>query len=159
MIPDVFRRYPTNSPQAAARVLAAALLANGDIKPAEWQCLADSRAVERLGLKDLQWELVIDELCEDLMAGPTDAGDCVLDASVLAAWLDEIDDADLQCLLVELCVRVVEADGEVHPGELLLLRAAIEQWVLPRDEQERLASMIYGLDFQVVPRRRATRPR
>ena len=145
-----FRSYPRNSPRAAARILAAALLANGDIKPAEWQGLAEARASERLGLQDLEWELVIDELCEDLMARPTVGGDALIDRRSLAAWLDEVDDPELQRLLVDLCVQVIESDGEVQFGESLVLRAAIERWVLPIDEQARLEPMIYGLDFQVL---------
>ena len=37
-----FRRYPRNSPQAAGRILATALLADGDTKLAEWQRLAET---------------------------------------------------------------------------------------------------------------------
>lgn len=147
-----FRRYPRNSPQAAARIVAAALLANGDIKLPEWQRLVDANAFERLGLRGLQWHAVVDDLCHDLLtsAGPDRHG--LIDAPTLARWLDEVDDLGLQVLVIDLCAQVIEADGEVHPGESLVLQAALEHWVLPMADQARFEPLIYGLDFQVKPR-------
>jgi hypothetical protein len=156
MTPSTFRRYPRNSPQAAGRILATALLANGDVKAAEWQRLAETNALERLGLPGLQWHAVLDDLCQDLMRRARPGRDCLIDGRTLRAWLDEIDDERLQALVIELCAAIIEADREVHPGESLVLRAALEQWVLPMEEQERVAPLIYGLDFQVVPRRGAS---
>lgn len=153
-----FRRYARNSPQAAGRILATALLANGDIKAAEWQRLAETRAFERLGLQGLQWHAVMDDLCHDLMRRAQRGRDCLIDRRMLRAWLDEIDDPALQALVVDLCADVIEADGDVHPGESLVLRSALEQWVLPIERQERVAPLIYGLDFQVVPRRGLSTP-
>lgn len=147
-----FRRYPRNSPQAAARIVAAALLANGDIKAAEWLRLVDSNAIDRLGLQGLQWHAVVDDLCQDLLIGACKGQECLIDSQTLAAWLNEVDDKDLQTLVVELCAQVIEADGEVHPGESLVLRAALEHWVLPLEDQERVEPLIYGLDFQITPR-------
>jgi hypothetical protein len=147
-----FRRYPRNSPQAAGRILATALLANGDIKDVEWQRLADTKAFERLGLHGLQWHVVLDELCQDLMTGVRPGRDCLIDGPTLAAWLEEIDDVPLQALLIKLCAQVIEADGEVQPGESVVLRAALERWVLPMEDQECVEPLVYGLDFQVVPR-------
>jgi uncharacterized tellurite resistance protein B-like protein len=150
-----YRRYPRNSPQAAGRILITAVLANGDLKAVEWQRLAETSAFDRLGLQGLQWHAVMGELCDDLMGSARTGGHGRIDGSTLAAWLDEIDDPGLQALLIDLCAQVIEADGEVHPAESLVLRAALEQWVLPMQEQERLEPLVYGLDFQVVPRRRA----
>lgn len=155
--PD-FRRYPRNSPQAAGRILATALLANGDIKAAEWLRLAETNAFERLGLQGLQWHRVMDELCQDLMSSTRPGQNCLIDAPTLQSWLGEIDDVPLQALVIELCAEVIEADGEVDPGESIVLRAALEQWVLPMQEQQRVEPLIYGLDFQVVSRRRASAP-
>lgn len=147
-----FRRYPRNSPQAAARIFAAALLANGDIKAAEWQRLVDTNAIERLGLQGLQWHAVVDDLCQDLLSGACKGRECLIDAHTLAAWLDEVDEARLRALVIDLCTQVIEADGEVHPGESLVLRAALEHWVMPMEDQERVEPLIYGLDFQIMPR-------
>ena len=84
--------------------------------------------------------------------------DCLIDGPTLQGWLSEIDDVRLQALVLELCAEIIEADSEVYPGESLVLRAALEQWVLPMQEQERVEPLIYGLDFQVVPRRGVSAP-
>lgn len=149
-----FRRYRRNSPQAAGRILATALVANGGIKGVEWQRLVDTDAFGRLGLEGLQWHAMVDELCQDLMNNASPGQHCLIDARTLTAWLDEIDDVRLQVLVIELCAQMIEADGAVHPGESTVLRAALEHWVLPREDLERIEPLIYGLDFQIVPRRR-----
>ncbi|NUZ04617.1 TerB family tellurite resistance protein [Piscinibacter koreensis] len=152
-----FRTYPRNSPPAAARIVAAALLANGDIKAVEWRRLTQLDAVARLGLQGLQWDAVLDDLCEDLMNGKTDTGDALIEHATLAAWLGEVDDTALQTLVLELCVGVIEADGDVHPRESLVLRTALDHWVLAPVDQARVELLVYGLDFQVVPRGSASR--
>ena len=153
-----FRRYPRNSPRAAGRILAIALLANGDIKAVEWKCLTKANAFERLGLQSPHWQTVLDDLCQDLIASADEAEVCRVGGPTLATWLDEIDDAGLQALLVELCVQVIEADGEIHPSESLVLRTALEQWALPAADLARLEPLVYGLDFQVMPRRARVDP-
>ena len=153
-----FRRYPRNSPQAAGRILAMALLANGDVKAVEWQRLTDTKALDRLGLQDLHWDAVMDDLGHDLTAGADAGEDGRVGGPTLAAWLGEVDDVDLQTLQIELCVQVIEADGEVDPGESLVLLAALEQWALPMEERARLEPLVYGLDFQVMPRRARVDP-
>ncbi len=158
MTPLNFRRYPRNSPQAAGRILATALLANGDIKAAEWQQLVEANALERLGLHGLQWHAVMEELCHDLVRRAQPGRDCLIDDRTLRAWLDEIDDVQLQAVVIAVCAEVVEADNEIHPGESLVLRAVLEQWVLPMEEQGRVEPLIYGLDFQVVARRSPSNP-
>lgn len=62
------RRYPRNSPQAAARIVALLVLADGDVGPAE-RALIDELAVHRiLGLERAALQTVIDEFCEDLLS-------------------------------------------------------------------------------------------
>ena len=62
-----YRCYPRNSPQAAGRILITALLANGDLKAAEWQRLAETSAFDRLGLQGLQWHAVMGELQKETL--------------------------------------------------------------------------------------------
>lgn len=146
------RPYALNSPQAAGRVLAAAALTNGEIKAAEWARMAETDAFQRLGLQGLQWHAVVDELWQDLMGSSAPGAGHLIDAGLLQRCMAEIDDVALQSLVVELSVEVIEADGEVHPGESLVLRAALESWVLPVEAQQRVEALLCGLDFQVLPR-------
>lgn len=156
MVSCRFRRYPRNSPQAAGRLLAVALLANGEIKPCEWRRLRESGALERLRLPELEWHAVMDGLCQDLLQQATPGGNCLIDMACLRQWLDDIDDAALQALVIELCAEVIEADSEVHPTESLVVRTLLEHWVLPMPDQERVEPLVYGLDFQVMARQGGT---
>jgi hypothetical protein len=70
--------------------------------------------------------------------------------------MHEIDDPDTQSLLIELRAEVVGADGELDANESLVLRAGLEHWVLPSADEARVAPLVYGLDFEVVPRRRVS---
>lgn len=146
------RSYPRNSPEAAARIVALALIANGRIKAVETAALDALQANERLGLTRLQWHAVIQDLCADLL-GPARCGDAVcISGDLLCGMLDDIDDVTTRSLVLRLCSAVVHADRQVDDGESFVLLAAIERWGLHPDDQDLLEPMLYGMDFQVRPR-------
>lgn len=149
------RTYERNSPQATGRLVALALVANGEINAFEWDVLHTQRAHERLGLSPPQWHDLLDELCSDLVAAGRPGQDCVVDAVVLGSWLDQVDDPKLRTLVIELSVAIIQADGHVHAGESVVLRAALARWALSTDDRCRIEPLIYGLDFQVLSRRDA----
>ena len=146
------RRYARNSPHAAARIVALALISNGAVTVAELAALASIRAHEQLGLTRLQWHDVIDELCADLLQAPTPCTDCYIGSASIENLLDNVSDVPLQRLVLRLCTAVVNADRQIDEGESVVLRAAIDSWGLHPDEQELLVPLLYGLDFQVLPR-------
>lgn len=152
------RAYPLNSPHAAGRLVALALVANGEIKESEWAVLHELQARERLGLTQHEWHDIVDGLCQDLLACASAGGDCVVDQHTLDCWLAEVDDPDLQQRVIQLCASVIAADGYVEYGEGVVLRSALQQWVLPMDEQAHMEPMLYGLDFQVMPRKTCATP-
>jgi hypothetical protein len=147
-----FRRYPRNSAEAAARIVALALIANGRIKPVETAALDALRAHERLGLTRPQWHGVIHDLCTDLL-GPARCGDegCI-PSELLDRMLDEVDDDATRRLVLRLCSAVVHADRQIDEGESYVLLAAVDRWGLHPDDQALLEPMLYGRDFQVRPR-------
>ena len=61
------RSYPTDSPEAAARLVAMALVADGHYATAEIRTLDRLHAPARLGLAPEAFELVMDHFCEDLL--------------------------------------------------------------------------------------------
>jgi hypothetical protein len=147
-----FRHYPCNSAEAAARIVALALIANGRIKAVETAALDALRAHERLGLTGPQWHGVIHDLCTDLL-GPARRGDegCI-PSELLDRMLDEVDDAATRRLVLRLCSAVVHADRQIDEGESYVLLAAVDRWGLHPDDQALLEPMLYGRDFQVRPR-------
>ena len=146
------RRYPRNSPHAAARVVALALIANGEITTIELAVLEAMRAHDQLGITRQQWHDVVDELCFDLLEAAAPCADCHIGSAMIERLLDEVVDVPLQRLVLRLCAAVVNADRELDEGESVVLRTAIDRWGLHPDEQELLEPLLYGLDFQVKPR-------
>lgn len=145
------RSYPRNSAEAAARIVALALIANGRVKAVETAALDALRAHERLGLTRPQWHGVIHDLCTDLL-GPARCGDegCI-SSELLDRMLDEVDDDTTRRLVLRLCSAVVHADRQIDDGESFVLLAAIERWGLHADDHALLEPMLYGTDFEVRP--------
>lgn len=149
------RPYPRGSAEAAARIVALALIANGRIKPSEVAALDALQAAERLGLDRARWHGVINDLCADLL-GPARRGDeGRIPGDVLDRMLDEVGDPDTQRLVLRLCAAVAQADHEIDDGESIVLLAAIERWGLHPDDHALLEPVLYGTDFEVRPRGRA----
>lgn len=155
----LLRSYPRNSAQAAARIVALALIANGQVKAVETAALEALRAHERLRLTRAQWYGVVDDLCADLL-GPARCGDegCI-STDLLDRVLDEVVDDSTRRLVLLLCSAVVHADREIDDGESFVLLAAIERWGLHPDDHALLEPMLYGADFNLVgggvPKRRS----
>ncbi|MEO8013796.1 TerB family tellurite resistance protein [Polaromonas sp.] len=129
------RSYPRNSPQAATRILALAMLADGHQCPSELALLERLEVHAQLGLSRAELHAVVHTFCEDLMAVST--GMCWADLAQvrpdpLRQVLAEVDDPALQCLVMELCISLVEADRYLTDTESVVLAAALLQWGLPR---------------------------
>lgn len=124
------RSYPSDSPQAAARIVALALLADGHLCKAEVDVLDRLRAHEQLGLGRDELHGVVHGFCEDLLTAAhlSWSGACSIDPRTLAALFAEIEDPALRCRVLRLCIDVVEADAQIGDGESLVLATAVEQW-------------------------------
>ncbi len=147
------RRYPRNSPHAAGRIVALALISNGVVKPSEWAELESMQTHEQLGLTREEWHDVVGDLYVDLAGTGTPLADCLGDARMIERLLDDVDDVTLQRRVLRLCTAVIHADRQVDEGESAVLRAAIDHWDLYPEEREFFEPLLYGLDFQVGPRR------
>lgn len=148
----LLRSYSGNSAEAAARIVALALIVNGRIKAVETAALDALRSHERLGLTRLQWHAVIHDLCADLL-GPARCGDhSYVPGELLDRMLDEVDDDGMRRTVLRLSSAVVHADCQIEDGESFVLLAMIERWGLHPDDHALLESMLYGADFQVRPR-------
>jgi hypothetical protein len=126
------RPYPQNSSQAAARIVALAMIADGQVAPSEVDSLDRLDASARLGLGHADMVGAVRSLCIDLLTvSPlTWADACRLDPRTLAALLAEIDDPAMRETVLELCLAVVEADAHIADGEEIVVSALVEQWGL-----------------------------
>jgi hypothetical protein len=125
------RAYPTNSPQAAARIVALTLIADGHVCETELDVLKRTRAFEMLGLDPGEAKAVMQGLCEDLMLAHSYWGDARrIDERTLGQMAAEIDDPGLRVRVLRYCVAVVEADGLITHGESYVLVNLVERWGL-----------------------------
>jgi hypothetical protein len=129
------RRYPCNSPQAAARIVALTLVADRDIGDAEMALLDRLAVHEQLGLARHELHAVLDTFCEDLLSSHqlTWADKCPVDDRTLADLMGEVEDPALRSKLLRLCVELAEVDADVAAGESIVLNAAVEQWGLQHE--------------------------
>jgi hypothetical protein len=124
------RTYPLNSPQAAARIVALTLLADGHA------CLSEERILDKLdidrelGLAPAEFARIVQALCEDssvanasltLVAGR-------VDWAMLDTLLAEVDDPVLRRKTIRLCLAVAAADDFLADGEIAILAAVLNAW-------------------------------
>lgn len=129
------RTYPTNSPHAAARIVALAMLADGHLCKSELDALARTDRLGQLGLTQEELLGVLHTLCEDLLATSDQNWEaaCRVDPATFTALLAEIDDSQLRRKVLLLCAAVFSADAHLADGEAAMLEATVKQWALHRD--------------------------
>ena len=126
------RRYPNNSPSAAARILVVALLSDGHVCRRELQALDQLNVIGLLNLQPGELQVVLQEYCEDQMSSThlSWVDICRPDLNTLASLLDEIVDPDLRIALLRLCQVIVEADQLVTSEEITMLSNTARHWGL-----------------------------
>jgi hypothetical protein len=124
------RTYPRNSPEAAARIVALALTADGHVCSSEDRALDRLNVSRELGLAPGQFPGIVQALCEDRMLAPASWADAVgdLDGDLLTTLMAEIDDPTLRRKVLRLCLAIAVADDYLADGEIALLAAMLEAW-------------------------------
>lgn len=135
----MMRCYPIDSPQAAARIVALAAMADGHLDRRELDLLERIGVHDRLGLTRADWHDVLHALCEDLLACTrlTWGDACTVDPLTLQHLLAEVHDPALRERVLALSLAAAEADAQVTDGEALVLAAAVERWGLQHRMFER----------------------
>lgn len=123
--------YPVNSPEAAARVLAMGLLADGQYSMTEIRALDRLDAPGRLGLSPEAFKAVIDGFCQDLLANSGGHWTGEVDTTARQQFMAEITDPALQDLILQQCEALMLADGHLADGEVELLDALSAAWRRP----------------------------
>lgn len=124
------RTYPRNSPEAAARIVALVLIADGHVCRSEIDALNRLDAQAELGLDANGLPGIMQTLCEDLLMGNPGGGSMLgsVDDSTLAALMAEVDEPDLQRKVLRLAVAAAHGDHHLADGETLVLEAARRHW-------------------------------
>jgi hypothetical protein len=126
------RSYPTDSPEAAARIVALVLIADGQMCSSELEQLTKLGAERALGLEPHLLPHLVYTLREELHARRGETGSPVngIDDAMLASLLAEIRDPALQGTVLRLSQAAAQADGRVVDGEAWVVQAARKQWNL-----------------------------
>lgn len=129
------RSYPRNSPQAAARIIALTLLADGSVAGDEMEALERRVVHEQLGMSRRELHQVLAEFSEDLASSVhhawVDAGP--VDERTLSDLMAEIDEPALRRKLLRLCVDLAQSDSRIAEGGSSVIAAAVEHWGLHRE--------------------------
>ncbi len=131
------RSYPHNSPEAAARIVALLLIADGHVCSSEFEILRQLGAERELGLEPQLLPHIVHTLCEELLMSGHEAGSLAgqVDDAALAALMGEISDPALQRKVLRLCLAAARADGHLAEGETCVVDAARRHWQLVDGEE------------------------
>jgi hypothetical protein len=126
------RSYPHNSPEAAGRVLALLLIADGNVCASEIDALNRLGAERQLGLRDGGLGVLLRDLCEDLLMGGHYSGSLLdgLDGAALRSMMEEVSDLRLRSEVLTLARAAARADEHLAEGEAFVLGAACRYWSL-----------------------------
>jgi uncharacterized tellurite resistance protein B-like protein len=127
------RSYPIDSPKAVSRLLALTMIVDGHLAPSELKAMHRSGILQHVAIDEDEFDDVVRDLCEDLLA--TAARRCSaeveIDARLLDALLDEVEDTALRLSLMRAMLEIVHADSVLDVRETLLIERAFKAWSAP----------------------------
>jgi len=131
------RHYTPDSPEAMARIVAIALLADGGLDKSEIESLEKDAVVENLNLSSEAFDKVVQDFCDDLLSTSLrDAsGQIGLGRETIDHLLADIQTPELQMRLLRILLDLVNADGRLTPGEATLISQAMTRWGLELDDK------------------------
>ena len=132
------RSYPRNSPEAAARIVALVLIADGHVCRSEFDVFEQLDGPRELGLQPDSLPRIVQTLCEDLLMGDPGSGLMLgsVDVSGLASLMAEVDEPALQRKVLRLAVAAAQGDRHLAERETLVLEAARRHWGIGGEADE-----------------------
>lgn len=126
------RNYASDSPQAMARIVALALMADGSVDRSELKLLERQEVLRRLGVSPEQFDSISYEFFEDLLGHGQrlDSGQFALNAKIVASVLGDIREPALQQKALRLILAIVHADHRLTADEAGLIAQALNHWKL-----------------------------
>jgi hypothetical protein len=124
------RPYPADSPEAMARLVTIALVADDSVSRDEVDQLDRDEVLMQIGIDRCHFDAIYCEVHEDMLAHGTRLPDgrLVLDARTIEDLLDDICSPALQLLMVRTIQAIGHADRIMTGGETALLGMAMRRW-------------------------------
>ena len=132
----IMRHYPSDSPQAMARLVVLALLADGIIDTRELDLLDDRRTIARLGLDSASFDDVFYGFCADMLrTGQRMTSERLdLDEDTIDRMLDEVRNPLLRKKTLRAMMDIVHADRQLAGGETALIARVLKRWSIDLDQ-------------------------
>ena len=127
------RSYPPDSPKALARLVAMAVVADGEMDNCEIDRLRELDVFSMLGVESEGFYQVLLELCRDLAVSCSGSHVSLLSSERLEQLAADVTDPKLRKLVLSAMLVTAKADGEVSVGEQTLLRFLIDRWSISLD--------------------------
>lgn len=128
------RSYPTNSPEALARLVAMAILADGRLDNREVDWIKHNDTAALLGVdRDTLIQVLLD-CCRDVINEAEQERVFLLEDHRLARLADDLTDPALQKVAVSAMLILAKSDGSVSEGEETLLRFLMNRWGLALED-------------------------
>ncbi|WP_028534291.1 TerB family tellurite resistance protein [Paludibacterium yongneupense] len=129
------RNYPTNSPDAMARLIAMFMITDGDIDPRRIDVLEKVRAYDLLGIDRKRFTQVLRNYCDDISDEAEQDGVIhLIDRARIDTMLEEVADHGKQLVTCALAMHVAKSDGEISEAEITLLRHMMRSWQITLDD-------------------------
>lgn len=128
------KSYPTDSPEAMARVLAMVMIADAKLDDRELETLDRLDLLRLVGLGREQFSQLVKEYCDELVAAGAAGGKVnLLDRARIDAIVDAVQDRRKRTDAARMALILMKADDQIHDAELALLRYTLERWGLSLD--------------------------
>ncbi len=128
------RSYSTNSPEALARLVAMAILADGRLDNREVDWIKHNDTAALLGVdRDTLIQVLLD-CCRDVINEAEQERVFLLEDHRLARLADDLTDPALQKVALSAMLILAKSDGSVTEGEETLLRFLMSRWGLALED-------------------------
>lgn len=128
------KSLPLNSPDAAARLVAVAVIADGRLHDEEIVWLNRHLILDAVGIDRDHFAHLFVEFCRELVDEAEQERVFLLDDARLARMAAEITDQNLRKATLSAIVILSKADGRLAKGEQRLLQYLLRHWdMTPND--------------------------
>ena len=126
----MLRKYAPNSPEAIGRIVAMAMITDGEVDPREIDVLDRSKAWATMGLGRKAFAVVARDYLRDQGASTEEDTIRQVDEARIDAILDEVSAADARLRACAVMLNVISADGTAADIERALFSHVLQRWGL-----------------------------
>ncbi len=127
--------YPTNSPQAMARIIAMMMVTDGELHGAEIEFLERNKTFEVLGVTRNEFREVARQYCADLITMSTEFDSIrLIDHERIDQLIACVTDVKKRKVVCKQALGIVAADGNVDSHETAVLRYVMAMWGFDADQ-------------------------